>query len=91
MYRIGLWFIGAACGLAALGVFFSEPSGRMPERINLIRVALDLEVQMIRLSEAPTRYLVNVPAYDWLLGCLALALIGAVMMAAARWRGHAHS
>ncbi|WP_223851715.1 MULTISPECIES: hypothetical protein [Cupriavidus] len=89
MYRIGVWLIGAACAIAALGVFFSEPSGRMPEKINLLRVALGLEVQMFKLSDAPARYLLNVPAYDWLLGCLVLALIGAGLMAAARWRRHA--
>ncbi|CAG9164499.1 hypothetical protein [Cupriavidus pampae] len=86
MYRIGVWLMGGALALAALGLFFSDPSGKMPEKINLIRVALGLEVQMFKVSDSPTRYLVTVPASEWLLGCIVIALAGAALVVAARWR-----
>ncbi|TXI78484.1 MULTISPECIES: hypothetical protein [unclassified Cupriavidus] len=91
MYRVGTWLVGAALALAALGVFFSDPSeGPLPERLNLFRIALHgLEVQMVRIASDPPRYLVNVLARDWLLGCAVLALLGAVLMLVARVRERA--
>lgn len=87
MYRIGFWLMGLALLLAVLGVFFSDPSGQLPDRLNLFRMALHgLEVRMFRLSADPPRYLVNVLARDWLLGCLVLAVLGAALAAAGRTR-----
>ncbi|WP_227459471.1 hypothetical protein [Cupriavidus pauculus] len=60
MYKTGLYLMGVALALAFLGIFFSDPSGQMPDRLNLFRMALrGLEVQMIRLSADPPRYLVR--------------------------------
>ncbi|GAA0834832.1 MAG: hypothetical protein CL858_34115 [Cupriavidus sp.] len=87
MYKTGLYLMGVALALAFLGIFFSDPSGQMPDRLNLFRMALrGLEVQMIRLSADPPRYLVSVLARDWLLGCMVLALLGAALAIAGRAR-----
>lgn len=86
MYRTGLWLFSAGFWLAMLGVFFSEPAARIPDLPNLFAFALGLEVKMFRVPGEPGRYLVHVVAADWLLGCLALIVVGAVLMGLARRR-----
>jgi predicted membrane channel-forming protein YqfA (hemolysin III family) len=80
MRRCGTWFMSIALALAALGIFFSDPSGRPHEKLNLFRMALHgLEVQMFQTADVPPSYLVRVLALDWLLGCIAIFLVGVVL------------
>lgn len=89
MYKLGFWLMAIAFWLAVLGIFFSDPSGQTPEKMNLFQIAMHLEVQMFRTSGDPPRYLVNVLAKYWLLGCIVVFVIGAVLSAMARARRHA--
>ncbi len=87
VHRCGLWLMAAALGLAAVGIFFSDPSGQMPEKLNLFRFAMrGLEVQLFRTGVNPPRYLVNVLARDWLLGCLVMFAVGAILFVMTRRR-----
>ncbi|MEN7530207.1 hypothetical protein [Cupriavidus sp. DL-D2] len=87
MRKCGFLFMVVALWLAVIGIFFSDPSGQMPDRLNLFRMALQgLEVQMFRTGGDPPRYLVNVLARDWLLGCVILFLVGAALVKIARSR-----
>jgi len=87
MHKCGFLLMVGALWLAVLGIFFSDPSGQMPDKLNLFRFALQgLEVQMFRTGGDPPRYLVNVLARDWLLGCIVLFAGGAVLVLVARRR-----
>lgn len=90
MHKCGFLMMVAAMWLAVIGIFWSAPSGQMPEKMNLFRLAMrGLEVQLFRTSIDPPRYLVNVLARDWLLGCVLLFAVGAVMVLIARRRQRA--
>lgn len=87
MQKCGFLLMVTAMWLAVAGVFFSNPSGQMPDRINLFRMALrGLEVQLFQTGDHPPRYLVNVLARDWLLGCVVLFVLGMILVVIARRR-----
>lgn len=87
MHKCGVVMMAGALWLAVLGIFFSDPSGQMPDKLNLFRLAMrGLEVQMFRTGSDPPRYLVNVLARDWLIGCVVLFAAGAVVFLIARRR-----
>ncbi len=87
MYKTGYWLIVAGFWLALAGVFLCDPVGSRPEHINLFSFALrGLEIHLFQTSEAPQRYLVTVLARDWLIGCIAIMLVGAVLLAVGRRR-----
>ncbi|RZT36811.1 hypothetical protein [Cupriavidus agavae] len=90
MRKCGFLLMVGAMWLAVIGIFWSEPSGQMPDKLNLFRFALHgLEVQLFRTAADPPRYLVNVLAREWLLGCLLLFAAGAALVMVARRRQRA--
>ncbi|WP_423193783.1 hypothetical protein [Cupriavidus sp. H18C2] len=87
MRKSGFLLMVGAMWLAVIGIFWSDPSGQTPDKLNLFRFALHgLEVQLFRTGGDPPRYLVNVLARDWLLGCLLIFAAGAVLVLVARRR-----
>ncbi|MGY8527462.1 hypothetical protein [Paracidovorax citrulli] len=90
MQKYGRVVMMIAVWLAVIGLFLSEPAGEVPSPYHLFNFLIHgLEIRLFQDPVQPSEFALRMSSIDWLMYCLALFLLGA-LLAVVSYFWHAH-